>query len=108
MADEKMRYAFSERLVAGGPPAVALICDDKDSPNWPYPEGLEDGQQAADPIVGILNDPRPYGYEPDPDNPMTLTRLKTLADGYTLNGPEGNEYVLRLLEIIDLLRASAG
>ena len=52
-------------------------------------------------IHEILNGRRDYqSYDPDSDNPETLESIQELALGYNFNGPGGNEFILRLLEII--------
>ena len=55
-------------------------------------------------IHEILNGPRSYCfYEPAPDSAETLESLQELAYAGLLNGPEGNEFILRLIEIIKAL-----
>ncbi len=52
-------------------------------------------------IHEILNGRRDYqSYDPDGDNPQTLESIQELALGYNFNGLAGNEFILRLLEII--------
>lgn len=56
-------------------------------------------------IRSALNDKRSYGcLETDDDEVRTLESVEECATEYLLNGPEGNELVLRLLEIIKKLR----
>lgn len=56
-------------------------------------------------IDEILNGRRDYQfYEPDPKIRETLETLEAHAKRGRLNGPSGNEYVLRLIEIIRALQ----
>lgn len=55
-------------------------------------------------ITEILNEPRSdCFYAPDPTEPITLETLKAYADEGVLNGPEGNDAVLRLHKVIVFL-----
>ncbi len=48
----------------------------------------------------ILNGPRDYDHYTRDDAPMTLEELEALARESMFNGPEGNIWVLRLIEAI--------
>lgn len=63
---------------------------------------------AIDPavIAEILNGERPYDhYETQGDEPVSLQKLKEDASEHLFNGPEGNIWILRLLEIIEVMQA---
>lgn len=51
-------------------------------------------------IAECLNGPREYDHYAPNDPPLTLEQLQEFAHGFLLNGPSGNIFVLRLLEII--------
>jgi hypothetical protein len=55
-------------------------------------------------IHEILNGIRDYQfYAPNPSEPDTLPTIERYARDGVYNGPEGNETILRLLEIIKAL-----
>lgn len=54
----------------------------------------------------ILNGTRDYqNYEPTPESPETLENIEEGAREGMFNAPAANELILRLLEIIKLLRS---
>lgn len=56
-------------------------------------------------INEILNGSRDYQfYEQDRNNPDTLEGVEADARKGSFNGPEGNEMILRLIEIIKALQ----